>query len=101
MKTDDHLIGKVFDDEVQFTVPRFQRGYVWEQDEHWGPLWEEVEDIYRRIREEEQGIREEEQVEPYYLGAIVVEPRRATGFRPPQYEVVDGQQRLTTLQILF
>jgi hypothetical protein len=87
-------IETVFGGEKQFTVPRFQRGYRWKKEEHWQPLWEELEDMAERLL----GGAE---VDSYYLGAIVVQPMPARGFRPGEYQVVDGQQRLTTLQLLL
>jgi len=87
-------IETVFGGEKQFTVPRFQRGYRWKQEEHWEPLWEELEDMAEALLGG-QG------VDSYYLGAIVVQPMPACGFRPSEYQVVDGQQRLTTLQVLL
>ncbi len=87
-------IETVFGGEKQFTVPRFQRGYRWKQEEHWQPLWDELEDMADRLLGGED-------VDTYYLGAIVVQPMPARGFRPSEYQVVDGQQRLTTLQVLL
>ena len=43
----------------------------------------------------------EEVVRPHFLGAIVLQPRLAHGDHLPVMDVIDGQQRLTTLQLLL
>ena len=33
---------KLFQKQVRYTIPTFQRSYVWQQDDQWAPLWEDV-----------------------------------------------------------
>ncbi|SIR14602.1 DUF262 domain-containing protein [Solilutibacter tolerans] len=66
----------------RFRVPAYQRSYAWEQ--------EHVNDLLQDIREA-IGSKESE----YFLGSIVV-----TGPIDGKHEVVDGQQRLTTISLL-
>jgi len=77
-------IDKVFRDADSFyEVPDYQRPYSW-VDEHIEELWDDIFDAY------------EAKDESYFLGPmILVKTQKGT------YEVVDGQQRLTTLTILF
>jgi uncharacterized protein with ParB-like and HNH nuclease domain len=94
MDTKAYSVSQIFDPAVRFVVPRFQRGYVWTQQDQWEPLWEEMEEM--AIEELEGRSRTSD----YYLGAVVVRPlRKVDGV--PDKEVIDGQQRLTTLQILL
>ncbi|NHF68025.1 DUF262 domain-containing protein [Xanthomonas hortorum] len=67
----------------RFRVPPYQRSYAWE-DEHVDALLADIEDAIRG------GERE------YFLGSLVV-----TGPVERRFEVVDGQQRLTTVSLLI
>ena len=33
----------VFDAKQRLEVPLFQRQYVWNEEQHWTPLWEDIE----------------------------------------------------------
>lgn len=66
----------------RFKVPAYQRSYAWEK-EHVEAL---LEDVHEAIRSKEN---------EYFLGSLVV-----TGPLGQRYEVVDGQQRLTTVSLL-
>jgi len=67
-----------------YTVPRFQRDYSWEE-EHWDDLWRDI-----------QGILGEPPSEPvHYMGYLVLQSPDSKSF-----DVIDGQQRLTTLSII-
>ena len=68
---------EIFEGRVQFRIPMFQRDYVWGS-EQWEDFWVDV-----------SGSR------PKYQGGIVL--RDDGGGR---YEVIDGQQRLTTISLL-
>lgn len=84
---------KVFSDDFLFTIPSVQRPYSWTTDQ----AGELLDDLLEFI--EHHGITERniEQVpEPYFLGSIVL-----VKGEKPEAEVLDGQQRLTTLTILL
>ena len=42
MKTDILTPKALFRKDIRYTIPVFQRPYVWTQDEQWEPLWEDV-----------------------------------------------------------
>ncbi|PNP98525.1 DUF262 domain-containing protein [Moraxella sp. RCAD0137] len=67
----------------QYLIPVYQRNYAWGSDEIGQLVW----DLYKAF--------EQDKNKAYYLGTLVVY-QRADG----KYEVIDGQQRLTTLHIL-
>ncbi|HLP97388.1 MAG TPA: DUF262 domain-containing protein [Sideroxyarcus sp.] len=67
----------------RFKVPAYQRSYAWEN-EHVEAL---LEDIREAISSKES---------EYFLGSLVV-----TGPQEQRYDVVDGQQRLTTVSLLI
>lgn len=74
-------------------MPLFQRPYVWDEQGQWAPLWEDVAATFDR--------RDDEDTTPHFLGAIVLEAKRHALGSVEVREVIDGQQRLTTLQILI
>jgi Protein of unknown function DUF262/Protein of unknown function (DUF1524) len=87
----------VFRSDVRLVVPLFQRPYVWDEEEQWAPLWEDVAATFDRRADR----RADEEVSPHFLGAIVLEQKRGALGSLEVREVIDGQQRLTTLQILI
>ncbi|MBN3844473.1 DUF262 domain-containing protein [Burkholderia sp. Ac-20349] len=90
-------VGKLFGDQVRHTVPLFQRPYVWAREEQWEPLWEDISGLLDRIERRADGAS----VAGHFLGTVVLEQTpNATGSLPRR-EVIDGQQRLTTLQLVL
>ncbi|MGG5890697.1 DUF262 domain-containing protein [Falsiroseomonas sp. HC035] len=87
-------IGDLFSRESVYVVPLFQRPYVWD-DERWELLWEDI----TRVAEETLSL--EAAPRRHFLGSIVVQQRPNGVTQVPRREVIDGQQRLTTLQILL
>ena len=80
---------------VQYVVPLFQRAYVWNHQYHWEPLWEDIRDTAMR------SLNSLNSGNPplHFLGAIVLKQLRVRPGEPSRYLIVDGQQRLTTLQL--
>ncbi|MCI9332099.1 MAG: DUF262 domain-containing protein [Oscillibacter sp.] len=77
----------------KYIIPDFQRPYSWDN----APcekLWEDIIDFCEQ-KETREGSREDS----YFLGNIVINP--ASGAPHEAWEVVDGQQRLTTLLLLI
>ena len=70
--------------ESLFQVPDYQRPYSWE-DEHVEQLWRDIYDSYTHGDKN------------YFLGSVIT-VEQENGNRE---DIVDGQQRLTTLMILF
>lgn len=73
-----------------YLVPRYQRNYAWTE-EHIKQL---IDDILDSLVASGKDL-----VRPYYIGTLVVFPRKGHYGRM-EYEVIDGQQRLTTLTLL-
>ncbi|MFK4494376.1 DUF262 domain-containing protein [Dermacoccus sp. GAS27A] len=74
-------------------VPLYQRPYVWEEEHQWQPLWEDVV----RLAE----VRRSEPSKRHFMGAVVTQVRPAAMGAVTTFELIDGQQRLTTLQLLM
>lgn len=80
---------------LRYEIPDFQRRYVWEEEEQWAPLWSDVEALAQSTLDGHQGN------DAHFMGAIVLQQmENATGTIQRRI-VVDGQQRLTTLQLLI
>lgn len=76
---------KVFCSDFDFSIPDYQRPYAWGKEQAL-QLLDDLEDGLSRATDE-----------PYFLGSIVLVKDKGV----PRAEVIDGQQRLTTLMILF
>ena len=89
---------ELFDGTVCYEIPPFQRPYVWNEEDQWQPLWNDIE----RVATDLTAAREEDrEVSPHFLGAVVIKQLAAVAGDPARHSVIDGQQRLTTLQILL
>jgi len=84
----------LFSSKKRYLVPMFQRPYVWNRERQWEPLWE---DIRSKVQEHLDGL----EVDPHFLGAIVINQIRTYGAAIPAHEIIDGQQRLTTFQLFL
>ena len=70
----------IFDTDMDYIIPLYQRAYAWE-DKQLTQLIEDISDISDDTN--------------YYIGSLVVSKQN------DRYEVVDGQQRLTSLYLLM
>ena len=87
----------LFGDQVSYQIPQFQRPYAWGEGEQWFPLWEDV----RNLAERHFDTDGQRRVKPHFMGAIVLQHRQSQTGEVTKRLVVDGQQRLTTLQLLI
>lgn len=85
----------LFDTDVRYLVPIFQRNYKWDETEHWGPLWSDIRNVAEDVLEYGEG----GDVVDHFLGAIVCEQQQSVGRDAKAIAVIDGQQRLTTLAL--
>lgn len=91
----EHIpVGDLFAKDCTYSVPLFQRPYVWDK-ERWEPLWEDVS------RVADEALSGTDTVRPHFLGSVVLQQRLGGIKQGPRREVIDGQQRLTTLQLLL
>jgi uncharacterized protein with ParB-like and HNH nuclease domain len=94
MKATTLNLQRIFEQTIRYRVPLFQRPYVWEQHRNWAPLWDAIRRLAERFQQ--QG-----QVAPYFLGAVVLDQITGATGSIESRQVIDGQQRLTTLQIFM
>ncbi|MGE0026053.1 MAG: DUF262 domain-containing protein [Thermoleophilia bacterium] len=98
MKPATHTVNELFERDVRYVVPLFQRPYVWDREDQWEPLWEDI----CVLLDHQVTDAGSAPVPSHFLGAIVLEQDDV--FVPgaiPVFTVIDGQQRLTTLQLLL
>ena len=81
-------IGEVFSDAYRFSIPLYQRPYAWTTEQA-GEMFDDLHAASARGADSE--------ADPYFLGSVVLVKTEGD----PAAEVVDGQQRLTTLTILM
>ena len=86
----------LFGQTRQYRIPLFQRHYVWDREDQWQPLWEDIErKSNRRLSQHQvQGFS-------HFTGSIVVQQDSPHEGAIEKYEIIDGQQRLTTFQIVL
>ena len=88
-----------------YIVPKYQRLYVWDERDQWAPFWEDVTDIAGKLLHaaSRRGATnvDTNDAEPHFFGALVL---KSSGYTPrmvTQWKVIDGQQRLTTMQLMM
>ena len=89
LEAHDKLIREIFEGSYQFEIPDYQRPYAWTTQQ----VTELFDDLYSAM----QDARVSGGGSQYFLGSIVL----IKNDRDPKSSVVDGQQRLTTLTMLF
>lgn len=77
-------------------VPLFQRPYVWNEELQWEPLWKDLERVATRLLHSPSAVQA-----PHFLGAVVLQQLLTQTSDLQQRTLIDGQQRLTTLQLLL
>ena len=85
MKANTENFRDIFYRQEKFTVPFFQRRYVWQDSE-----WKRCLDDIRQVAEENV---------PHFMGSLIF--KRDPGDDLTENIIIDGQQRITTLSILY
>lgn len=82
-KTENNTLRKLIGNGLTYRIPRFQRDYSWTDDE-WEDLWMDL-----------QGTLQPGGEPAHYMGYLVLQSSDDKTF-----EVIDGQQRLTTVSLI-
>ena len=77
-------VGPLFSSNLYFSIPKYQREYTWGQS-NWSALYDD-------LIENDMG---------YFIGSIICIPNSTDSAQIIPLEVVDGQQRLTTISLLM
>ena len=91
MQASAKTVGQILESRGQFIIPFFQRHYSWEQ-KQWKRLWNDL----LRLLDEASGTSS-----VHFLGPLVTIPLAPTPGALPTWQVIDGQQRLTTVTLLL
>jgi uncharacterized protein with ParB-like and HNH nuclease domain len=86
LEASEKALRKIFCADYDFLIPDYQRPYVWGKEQ----AAELLHDLSSALDRDDEG-------EPYFLGSVVLIKQPDV----PRAQVVDGQQRLTILTILF
>lgn len=84
---EEHSIYDIYfgsDERITYTIPVYQRNYAWEEDE----ITALIKDVFDSFRKDRHSL--------YYIGTLVSYNRGNN-----TYEIIDGQQRLTTIYIIL
>lgn len=88
-ESDSATVHEIFQGEVLYRAPLFQRHYVWAK-EQLDALWADIDTVL------------EESSSSRFLGALVLKPYQDRSASKPQaFWIIDGQQRLTTFYLLI
>lgn len=82
-KTENNTFRKLIGNGLTYRIPRFQRDYSWDVDQ-WEDLWEDIQDTLKDSGDP-----------AHYMGYLVLQSSDDKTF-----DVIDGQQRLTTLTLV-
>ncbi|MFY0482145.1 DUF262 domain-containing protein [Flavobacterium sp. PLA-1-15] len=78
----------------QYIIPFFQRSYVWKVD-NWSELWENI------IEEYEEMVVNNNLKSEHFIGTIIIKQMLSSQVGATEYELIDGQQRMTTISLLL
>lgn len=94
MQVGNITIRQLFQQDRRHVVPLYQRPYVWQEATQWRPLWDDIRSVADRLAVGHN-------TRSHFIGAIVLEyvPQHAGALEIRL--VIDGQQRLTTIQLLL
>ena len=96
MKADPISVGKVLSENHRFVVPIYQRTYAWTEKRQLEPLFAQIE------AKAQERLKKGRVDFPHYMGSLLVIPEgEATFGRVQAFDIVDGQQRLTTFHLCF
>lgn len=84
----EYPISGIFTKEFEYHIPSYQRPYAWEKEQA-EVLFDDLLDFYRNAPSDDN----------YFLGSMVL--IKDDDENKPMSDVIDGQQRLTTLTILL
>jgi len=102
---EEEFLNKLYDD-YHYQIPKFQRPFSWTEGE-FNDLIDDLTDAYDVGRDSNGALLDDaneldketvERFEPYFLGSIILNAGNDSGDR---YDIIDGQQRLTSLAILI
>lgn len=89
MQASETTVRKLIEGSKQYVIPLFQRPYSWNQ-KHWKTLWQDILELL-----------DEAKARPHFFGSTVAAPARSVPQGVGKWLLIDGQQRMTTVQLLL
>lgn len=94
MQANKRNLSEILSQHIRLVAPLFQRPYVWNKDQNWEQLWFTLLEVAdRRLSGKPP--------RPYFMGALVLDQVPTAIGSVPTRVIIDGQQRMTTLQVLM
>lgn len=90
----------LFEGKEHYEIPAFQRPYVWSEEDQWAPLWDDVTRVAEGLVKAME-TESDPSTAHHFLGAVVYVSKRPVAGDVTRHDVIDGQQRMTTLQLLI
>lgn len=84
MEAAERTISQILTEQIRYEIPAYQRPYSWEK----GNVEQLLDDVWEAFATND---------EEYFIGSLITIERE----KGRLYDVVDGQQRLTTLNLIF
>ena len=85
-------LASFFSNNYQYVIPFFQRAYVWKE-ENWAEILSDVD--------EEVLAHQQEEDSEHFIGTVITKPLGHQSLSSSKLELIDGQQRLTTVALLL
>lgn len=107
MEPRNYTVNQLFNGTEVYVVPKYQRLYVWTEEDQWEPLWEDVKSIAQELVSAKEKCDPDDsddalgEVESHFFGTLVLKQSGYTPESADKWRVIDGQQRLTTLQLMM
>ena len=109
MRANTYELKQIMTPERRYVIPTFQRDYQWTRRGQWRLLFEDLDAAadrlgQARVNAQASGMSvemAEKNVTPHFLGAMVCDRMPSPTGGLDLRVVIDGQQRLTTLQLLI
>ncbi|HWL43035.1 MAG TPA: DUF262 domain-containing HNH endonuclease family protein [Ilumatobacter sp.] len=109
MDATTHELRSILGNERRFLIPTFQRDYEWTKTGQWQLLFDDLVATAGRLAAArslaqitgESASKAEKRVAPHFLGAVVLDQLPSNAGQLDRRAVIDGQQRLTTIQLLI
>lgn len=89
--TENRKIENIFQRAAIYSVPRYQRDYVWKE-VNWKELWIDLQFTLKNSNEIPWS---------HFLGTIVLNQSKDKENGVDKYEIIDGQQRMMTIYLLL
>src|SRR5690348_16524827 len=86
MQAETRTLNQLFQLDVRYAIPLYQRPYVWTRDKQWDPLWEDISTVAEHVFTDGASASSPS----HFLGAIVIQQEDNPPGTPQRFLVIDG-----------